>query len=72
MKYKVGDKVVLLDNWSDAEVSPEDIGKVYTISNMYPCMYRGKETTRIEFSNGEMWAEPHEIRTLTPLEKAMK
>ena len=39
---------------------------------MYPCMYRGKETTRIEFSNGEMWAEPHEIRTLTPLEKAMK
>ena len=72
LEFKVGDEVVLLANWSGVDISPEEFGQVYTISNMYPCMFLGKETTRIEFSNGGMWAEPHEIRTITPLEKAMK
>lgn len=65
--FKVGDEVVLIDNWSNYN------GRSFTIKRIKKnYTYLDEKTTRIDFMESRIWAEPHEIRLLTPLEKAMK
>ena len=67
-EFKVGDKVVLLGKWSVyAEYS------VFTIKSIRKnYTYLDKNTTRIDFVEVSIWAEPRELRLLTPLERSMK
>lgn len=70
--FKVGDEVLLLDNWNDSGIKHEHIGKVFTVQYIGKTMHKGNNVSRIELTKGGMWAEPHEIRHVTPLDKAMK
>lgn len=70
--FKVGDEVILLDNWNDSDIKHEYINKVFEVLYISATEYKGNDTFRIELTKKGMWAEPHEIRHVTPLEKAMK
>jgi hypothetical protein len=78
MNFKVGDEVVLLPNWGEEQRAPGDPhgegSKVLIIKRIIPNFTRTllQSVTRIDFENFSGWAEPHEIRFATPLEKMIK
>lgn len=74
MTFKVGDKVKLVDGWSGRFPVPENLNITRTISSIeeaYHHPYLGA-VIKVNFEEDKCWAEPHEIRHLTPLEEAMK
>lgn len=69
-KFKIGDRVVILSNYNDG-TSPETAGESCTITGINPSFrYRGKNVIQIQLDH--RWAEPHEIRHHTKLDKALK
>ena len=70
--FKVGDEVVLLDNGDYSLMFPEYVGETFVVHCITAFTFNKKDTFRIELNESGLWAEPHEIRHLTPLEKVMK
>lgn len=72
MKFKVGDKVKLTPNWEDWNISDGIVEEILVIESINEThRYSRGIVTKINFENKALWAEPHEIRYLTPLEELL-
>lgn len=72
MKFKIGDRVKVNTNWEDYHIHDDITKEVLVIESINEnYKYKRRIVTKIEFDNKSLWAEPHEISHLTPLDELL-